>query len=484
MNKYFTFGGFDDKMNTDCFVKAKEWSQTVHKITDIKKSFFFDDWDVGGYFDMINDRFWFFHDIFLREYGAKGEWIFWGLIFFLGAIICIYVKLLADILHRSEKNEQNQTQYEENAEDDEENENLSVDEVDELADETENDEITATVADAPEKQKAEIVEQNVYYNDEEDEEMEKRLSAEIVKTSKISDDYLNLKNVLYKQSKENNEPQTSENKEENNKNSELTENDVWELWQLTGVIINMLAHSVSDKKIAQTAYFLNKGVEPAEEIIQLVKALKNFVGYCNTAKFDELPGRENLPLCSEALYALAEGDNSFCMELMESLLNTQVVLAQRQRGLSKDLSYALAADYACTMGTLANLSNYELAINSFELATELAPKNVNALSRCADLYWQDNNIAKAAELYQSVLNLADDVIYPEQKANANLKMAQYYKTAGKMFKADEMEKSGRVFFEDYGIKSPLSDKEKETLQFLLKEQTKKMGEYVKKLLKE
>ena len=72
-------------------------------LTDIKKSFFFDDWDIGGYFDMISDRFWFFHDIFLREYGAKGDWIFWGLIFFLGAIICIYIKLLADILRKTEK---------------------------------------------------------------------------------------------------------------------------------------------------------------------------------------------------------------------------------------------------------------------------------------------------------------------------------------------------------------------------------------------
>lgn len=450
-------------------------------ITDIKRSFFLEDWDISGYFDMVSDRFWFFHDIFLREYGVKGDWIFWGLIFFLGVIICIYIKLLIDILRRTEKVTKMEIQEEEEAEREEEleEEHLEEAETSEVIEEdTENG--TTTIADVPEEHPAESIMEDI---DEEREEMEKKLSAEIVRTSKISDDYLNLKEVLYKQSKTNNDKQQDKEDDDNRENIKLTEADVWELWQLTGVVVNMLAHGVSDKKIAQTVYFLNKGVDDAEEVLQLIKAIKSFIGYCNTAKFDELPGRENLPLCSDALYALAQGNNNLCMELMESLLNTQVILAQRQRGLSKDLSYALAADYACTMGTLANLSNYELAINSFELATELAPKNVNALSRCADLYWQDNNIAKAAETYQQVLNLADDVIYPEQKANANLKMAQYFRTAGKMFKADEMEKSGRNFFEEYGLRSPLSDKEKETLSILLEEQTENLGEYVEKLLK-
>ena len=123
-----------------------------------------------------------------------------------------------------------------------------------------------------------------------------------------------------------------------------------------------------------------------------------------------------------------------------------------------------------------------LAINSFELALDLAPKSVNALSRAADLYLQDNNSAKAAEIYQQVLNLADNVIYPEQKANANVKLAQYYKTSGKMFKADEMEKEGRKFFDESGIRNPLSDAEKKTLQILLAEQNEKLGEYIKNLL--
>ena len=78
--------------------------------------------------------------------------------------------------------------------------------------------------------------------------------------------------------------------------------------------------------------------------------------------------------------------------------------------------------------------------------------------------------------------MADDVIYPEQKANANLKLAQYYRTSGKMFKADEMEKDGRKFFDDYGISVPLSDAEKKTLQVLLDEQDEKIADFVDNLL--
>ena len=287
--------------------------------------------------------------------------------------------------------------------------------------------------------------------------------------------------MLYKQSKANSEGKTISFDKAGQQEKPDTDN-VWDLDQLVGVIINMLAHQVSDKKIAQTVYFLNKGADDPEEIMQLVRSIKNFIGYCNTGKFAQLPKSLSLPDCYDAVYSLALGDNKSCMELMEALLNAQVGVAQRQKGLSKELSYALAADYACTMGTLANLNNYELAINSFELALDLAPKNVNALSRAADLYLQDNNSAKAAEIYQQVLNLADNVIYPEQKANANVKLAQYYKTSGKMFKADEMEKEGRKFFDESGIRNPLSDAEKKTLQILLAEQNEKLGEYIKNLL--
>lgn len=454
----------------------------MRNVSDISKSFFGEDWDIDGYFEMLSGRFWRLHNVFLREYGAMGDWIFWGLIFFLSAIFCIYLKLLFEVLKKSDevlKQEIEEEYYEtEPIEMSQEDENLAPEEI--IGEEPEIEYQSENI-----EQNIPNINQDIISIDDDDQtkeriEMEKKLSTEIVQTSKVSDDYLNLRNVLYKQSKNNSEQKI---------NAEIQpveptiNDDVWNLDQTIGVIINMMAHNVSDKKIAQSIYFLNKGIDDAEDIIQLVKSVKNFIAYCNTGKFEQLPGRENLPLCSDALYALANGDNNRCMELMEALLNTQVALAQRQKGLSKELSYALAADYACTTGTLANLSNYELAINSFELALDLAPKNVNALSRCADLYLQDNNAAKAAETYQQVLNLADDVIYPEQKANANLKLAQYYKNSGKMFKADEMERDGRKFYDDYGIKIPLSDKEKETLKVLLSDQVQKMPDYIKTVLK-
>lgn len=452
------------------------------KITEISKSFFLEDWDIGSYFDMLKERFWNLRGIFLREYGSAGDWFFWGLLFFLGVIFCIYIKSLSDMLKKSdevlnEEIEQENEEYIQDAEEYEDNEETQTEyENDEKNDDTGAEIMVINDYDGdyslPESQQTDV---------DEEEEMEKRLSAEIVKTSKISDDYLNLKDVLYKQSKANSEGKTgSFDKTEQSKTPDT--DNVWDLDQLVGVIINMLAHQVSDKKIAQTVYFLNKGADDPEEIMQLVRSIKNFIGYCNTGKFAQLPKSLSLPDCYDAVYSLALGDNKSCMELMEALLNAQVGVAQRQKGLSKELSYALAADYACTMGTLANLNNYELAINSFELALDLAPKNVNALSRAADLYLQDNNSAKAAEIYQQVLNLADNVIYPEQKANANVKLAQYYRASGKMFKADEMEKEGRKFFDESGIRNPLSDAEKKTLQILLAEQDEKLGEYIKNLL--
>jgi tetratricopeptide (TPR) repeat protein len=457
----------------------------VWKITDISKSFFLEDWNFGSYFDMLKERFWGLRDIFLREYGSAGDWFFWGLFFFLGVILCIYIKSLSDMLKKSDEvlNEEIEQEDEEYTQDPEEYENYA----DETQTEYENEEIEqsdesdAEISVINDYDKEYPLLENQQTDTDEEEEMEKQLSTEIVRTSKISDDYLNLKDVLYKQSKANSEGKTvSLDKAEQAKS--LDADKVWDLDQSVGVIINMLAHQVSDKKIAQTVYFLNKGADDPEEIMQLVRSIKNFIGYCNTGKFAQLPNHLSLPDCYDAVYSLALGDNKACMELMEALLNAQVAVAQRQKGLSKELSYALAADYACTMGTLANLNNYELAINSFELALDLAPKNVNALSRAADLYLQDNNSAKAAEIYQQVLNLADDVIYPEQKANANVKLAQYYKNSGKMFKADEMEKDGRKFFDASGIRNPLSDAEKKTLQILLAEQNEKLGEYIKNLL--
>ncbi len=472
----------------------------VWKIANISNSFLFEDWNISEYFIMLKRRLLHFREIFLREYGDAGDWYFWGLIFFLIVIFIIYVRLFSETFKRAEniiEEENDDTDTDEPFEEELPDNNIQqINQTTEtpLYEETNQqynaDNMSANIVEEDAPSAKEYVQTNIQQNYEqgeetqtdddvkEKEEMDKKISADIVQASKISDDYLNLKNVLYKQSKDN-----MENSGNSKTSTQIkTQDKIWDLDQTVGIIINMLAHMVSDKKIAQSIHFLNKGADDDEEIIQLIKAIKNFIGYYNTGKFAQLPNIKNLPVCADALFALAAGNTKPCMELMEALLNAQVVLAQRQKGLSKELSYALAAEYACTMGTIANLDNYELAINSFELALDLAPKNVNALSRVADLYWQDNNQAKAADVYQQVLSLADDVIYPEQKANANLKLAQYYRVSGKMFKADEMEKEGRKFFENYGIKNPLSEAEKKTLQILLDEQDEKLSEYIEKLL--
>ncbi|MBQ2810961.1 MAG: hypothetical protein IJF12_02205 [Alphaproteobacteria bacterium] len=154
--------------------------------------------------------------------------------------------------------------------------------------------------------------------------------------------------------------------------------------------------------------------------------MKNFISLSNNGKFANLPDAAYLPTPEEALYNLAEGDSSYCLAMLEALMNSNIDKGHNVKMVQKrDIAFMEASNYACTFGTLASLSDKHLAVSSFELAIELSPKNVNAWSRVADMYASSSFDSKAIWAYQNVINTGDEDIYPHQVANAYMQMAKF-----------------------------------------------------------
>ena len=252
--------------------------------------------------------------------------------------------------------------------------------------------------------------------------------------------------------------------------------------ELISLIINMLSREVSAEKIAQAVYYRNQGQTEKEEILQTISAVRDFISLCNTGKFDNLPARQELPTNEEAVLAWANGDNSYCLSLLENLIKQQIDNAETKEGLVKELSYAQAASYACIFGTIAGINNSELAQNSFELALELAPQNTNAWSRCGDIYWQQGSYNKAVYAYQTVAENGDENLYAPQIANARHKLALYYAENGKPDAAMTLEQDSINYYQNSGITTALSSKENEVLSFIAENQQQNLRPAVSKLL--
>lgn len=84
------------------------------------------------------------------------------------------------------------------------------------------------------------------------------------------------------------------------------------------------------------------------------------------------------------------------------------------------------------------MSDPHLATGSFELAVELSPQNVNAWSRLADMYHLLESHQKAMWAYQQVLEMADEELSPQQIANANKILSQYYYAQGNSLQAAKL----------------------------------------------
>lgn len=318
-------------------------------------------------------------------------------------------------------------------------------------------------------------------------EKEKAISRALVQSSAVTDDILELKTKLKEQAAKSSVLPLDWQKNDLPLHEQLAndtslryEQQKESINELISLIINMLSREVSPEKIAQAVYYRNQGETEKEDILQTVNAVRDFISLCNTGKFDNLPARDELPTDEEAILAWARGDNSYCLSLLENLIKKQIDSAESKDNLVKEIAYAQASSYACLFGTIA-ADNSDLAQNSFELALELAPKSVNAWSRCGDIYWQQKNYDKAVYAYQTVAD-GDDIMYAQQIANAQHKLALYYAKSGKTDTAMNLEQDSINYYQSYGITTALSDKENENLNYIADYQQQNLRPSVIKLL--
>lgn len=252
---------------------------------------------------------------------------------------------------------------------------------------------------------------------------------------------------------------------------------------MTGLILNMFARNIDSGKIAQTIKVRCGDNASEEDIIQLIDSMKNFISLCNNGKFANLPGAEYLPTPDEALYNLAQGDSTYCLSMLEALMNSTVDKGHSVKVVQKrDIAFMEASNYACTFGTLASLTDRQLALSSFELAIELSPKNVNAWSRVADMYNASSLDSKAIWAYQNVVNMGDEDIYPHQVANANMQMSKYYSAQGDNAKASTLYSYGHNYYSSIGINRDLTIKEHDIIGIIESKQKDDLPDTISKLL--
>lgn len=255
--------------------------------------------------------------------------------------------------------------------------------------------------------------------------------------------------------------------------------------ELLGLIIDMAGRGVDDLKIAQTIMFRNQGQSSEDEILQVIEAIKDFIAMCLNDKFEQVKANAETPLPQEdeALYHLAKGDPSLALVLIEALMDEEINRgASMTLGAKRDMLFQGVSNYACTFGSLAGLSDVHLATGSFELAIELAPQNVNAWSRVADMYARAESNNKAVRAYENVLELADAEIYPQQVANAEKMLSQFYYAQGNSLQAAKLYNNSKAYYDSIGINRRLDKKEVEIIEIIESRQNEDLEATIAKIL--
>ena len=306
------------------------------------------------------------HHIVTQEFGPNGFIVLGLFILFLFLIVVIYAISVADTLRTGKATEQNSV-------------------VADVSEYTAEDEIVESANDND-------PETPLYDNKEKEQiEKERALSADIVRISQESDDYLQLRQGYGELKEKMRKHARGENirmqKAIQDLNLDTAQKDLptGRIEDFVSLVLNLLSRGVQESKIIQALFYYYKSKLKEEDVFQIVRAVRDFLGLCNAGKFDVLPDINQLPPLDVAISALARGQAKECLILLQSLLNYQMDLADTETGVVQDLHYAIAANYACLMGNIARLSDNDLAHNSFELATELSPKNVRAWNRLGDM---------------------------------------------------------------------------------------------------
>lgn len=253
--------------------------------------------------------------------------------------------------------------------------------------------------------------------------------------------------------------------------------------ELLGLIIDMLGRGVDDLKIAQTIMYRNQGHSSEDEIMQTISAVKDFIALAVNGKFASVRRGKQLPDEATALYHLAEGDTTYSLAMLEALMDSNIERTTTMTsGPKRDEVFIETSNQACTFGTLSAISDVHLATGAFELAIELAPKNVNAWTRAGDMYAKAGSHNQAMKAYQNVLDMADEEINIAQIANANKMLSQYYYEQGNNLKAAKLYNSSKQYYDTLGINRRLDRQELEIIEIIESRQRDELGDTINKIL--
>ncbi len=253
--------------------------------------------------------------------------------------------------------------------------------------------------------------------------------------------------------------------------------------ELIGLIIDMIARNVDELKIAQTVMYRNQGQASEDEILQTITEVKNFLALAAQGKFNDIRRGTNLPDDASAILHLSEGDATYALALMESLMDSRIETAAKMtNGARKDQIFQETSNMACTFGTLSALTDTRLATGAFELAIELHPQNVNAWNRAADLYNKAGSYNQAMKTYLHVLNIADEEINAEQVANANKMLSQFYYEQGNNLQAAKLYNASKLYYESLGINRRLDRQELEIIDLIEQKQKQDIQQTIATIL--
>ncbi len=253
--------------------------------------------------------------------------------------------------------------------------------------------------------------------------------------------------------------------------------------ELTGLIIDMLSRGVNNLKIAQTVMFRSQGEVSEEQALQIISSIDEFINLCNKKKFKNLIENGNLPTERDALYNLARGDNTPTLALLEALMENSIETSNIVgNGPRRDNLFREVSDLSCTFGSIASINDIHLATGSFELSIELNPTNVLAWSRVADMYSKASSTNKAVWAYHKVIDLADEEMQPEQLANANKALSEYYYDQGNSLQAAKMYNSAKQFYDSIGINRNLDRQEMDIIEIIENSQSENIDSAITKLL--
>lgn len=306
-------------------------------------------------------------------------------------------------------------------------------------------------------------------------EAEKELSLHLIAASENSDDFLGigedyerLKKAMQRYASE--QQEDFKNWQTTAKTAVISEKNL-HTREIVSIIIKMLARQVSEAKIAQVlAHRLTMSLD-AETILQTVRSVRDFIGLANAQMFAELPDAKTLPRPTEALSLLCEkGDNTLCLEMLQKLTSQYITDAMPEKGITRQLLLAQAANYACLTGNFAAFDDMNLALTSYNFATEVSPESINAWSRLGDSYMARGNETKAMFAYQSVIELADSDMYAQQIANAKNHLAPYYERQEMTEKAANFAHEAARYYTDCGLHTPLTTLEEATADHIISRQ--------------